>query len=275
MCDCEFASSMNSSMPCIVPYDISELECETLMALFLETALYVQNVRIEMVTNRGKQGGQEMHPATTLGLTVYKPTIRFASWLDREQRIDAIAHELLHILLVYRYGLRMIDRRSHHFGSSQDIFDYFLNLSKHWKYFLEQTVNTIHHQILVDYLKEEYRIVSNLQLTLFRHNFRIVLKSYYPDKESQYAKGLIAFEHKKLVGRIENVINPNQQPEFFWMAYCSAQKHFGGYGFHAIPPSLTYEESVFSFLEDLGYKRRDFRFVPVKSSESSICPREV
>jgi hypothetical protein len=262
---------MNSSVPYIVPYDISELECEALMTLFLETASHIQNIRIEMVTNSGKQGGQEKHPATTLGLTVHKPTIRFASWLDREQRIDSIAHELFHILLVYRYGLRMIDRRIHHFGSSQDIFDYFLNLSKHWKYFLEQTVNTIHHQILVDYLKEAYRITSNLQLSLFRHNFRIVLKSYYPDKESQYAKGLIAFEYEKLVGGVENVINSNQQPEFFWIAYYSAQKHFGGYDLHAIPSPSGYEENVLSFLEDLGYKRRDFRFVPAKSSELSIC----
>ena len=174
MCDCELASAMNPSMKSIAPFDISDLECEALMKLFQETTSHIRDIRIERVTNRRSHRGQEEHPATTLGITVRKPTIRFADWLDREQRIDAIAHELLHILLVYRYGLRMIDRRIPCLGSNQDIFDQYLDLNRYWDYFLGQTVNTVHHRILIDYLKEEYGIASNLHLALFRHNFRIV-----------------------------------------------------------------------------------------------------
>ena len=174
MCDCEPASAMNPSMNSIAPFDISDLECEALMKLFQETTSHIENIRIERVTNRRSHRGQEEHPATTLGITVRRPTIRFADSLDREERIDTIAHELVHVLLVYRYGLRMIDRRIARPGSNQDIFDHYLDLHKYWNYFLGQTVNTVHHRILIDYLKEEYGIASDFHLALFRHNFRIV-----------------------------------------------------------------------------------------------------
>jgi len=263
---------MNQSVRSIVPFDISDLECEALMKLFQETTSHIQGIRIEIMINRRRHRGQEEHPATTLGITVRRPTIRFADSLDREERIDTIAHELVHVLLVYRYGLRMIDRRIARPGSNQDIFDHYLDLNKYWNYFLGQTVNTIHHRILIDYLKEEYGIASDFHLTLFRHNFRIVAESHYPDRESQYAKGLIAFEHEKRMDKVDRVLNPYRQSEFFWKAYYSAQKHFGDYHFHAIPTPLTYEENVLSFLEDLGYQKLDFMFLPetVLDSPSAI-----
>jgi hypothetical protein len=101
----------------------------------------------------------------------------------------------------------MIDRRISYQGSNHDIFDYYLNLNKYWSYFLGQTVNTVHHRILIDYLKEEYGIASGLHLTLVRHNFRIVFKSHYPDRKSQYAKGVAAFEYEKLMKKIDMAIN--------------------------------------------------------------------
>jgi hypothetical protein len=262
MCDCEPAPAMNLSVNFITSFDICELECEGLMKLFQETTSCIRDIRIERVANGRSHRGQEEHPATTLGITIRRPTIRFADSLDREERIDTIAHELVHVLLVYRYGLRMIDRRISRPGSNQDIFDHYLDLNKYWNYFLGQTVNTVHHRILIDYLKEEYGIESDFHFTLLRHNFRIVSKSHYPDRESQYAKGLIAFEYETRKDKDDRALNPNRQSEFFWKAYYFAQKHFGGYHLHAIPTPSAYEENVLSFLEDLGYQKRDFMFLP-------------
>jgi len=267
MCDCKLTPEMNRSVRSIVPFDISDLKCEALMKLFQETTSYIQDIRIEMMASRRSYREQEEHPATTLGITVQRPTIRFADSLIRERRIDTIAHELVHILLVYRFGLRMIERRIHHPASNQDIFDYFLNLNRFWDYFLSQTVNTVHHRILIGYLKEEYGIASDLYLTLFRHNFRILSKSHYPDRESQYAKGVAAFEYEKLVGKIDMAIDLYRQSEFFWKAYSSAQEHFENYDFQAIPTASTYEENVLSFLEDLGYQKHDFTFLPETALE--------
>ena len=265
---CELAPAINPCVTSVVPFDIHELESETLVKLFMETASHIQDIRVERVTNGKRHAGREEHPVQTLGIAVGRPTIQFSDWLDREQRIDAIAHELLHTLLVYQYGLRLIDRRISYQGTVQDIFDYYLDLHRHWKYLLEQIVNTIHHQILIDYLKEEYGIESDYQLTLLHHNFLIVSRNYYPDRESQYAKGLIGFEHEKRMGRVDRPLNTCPQSEFFWKAYESAQKHFRSYDFKNIPAPSTYEEDIFSFLEDLGYQRRHFTFVPKIPSDS-------
>jgi len=269
MCDVEVTRAMNPSMLSVVPFDIGDLECQPLTKLFRETTSHIHDIRIGMVATRRTGLGQEEHPAVALGLTVQRPTIQFVDTLDRNQRIDVIAHELVHILLVYQYGLRMIDRRFPYQGSGQDpFFDYLLGLNNYWKYFLEQTVNTIHHGILIDYLHEEYGIPSDFFLALFRHNFRVASESHYADRESQYAKGLLAFEYAKRIGTVGNGIHPYPPSESVWKAYWSAEKHFGGYGFHAIPTPATYEENVLSFLEDLGYQRRDFVFLPLSASGS-------
>lgn len=231
------------------------------MRLFDETTSYIRGIRIEEVRG-GRTRLNRQHLATTLGLTVQSPTVRFVDSLGKEERIEAIGHELGHILLVYRFGLGVIGRRSPRLGSNQDIFDFFLNLNKYWDYFLGQLINTIHHQILSGYLKEEYGIESGLHLTLLHRNFRIIAENMYRDKESLYAKGLVAFEYEKLMGKMDRLINPYRQPEFFWRAYHRAQKHFGSYHFKAIPTLSTYEENVLSYLEDLGYRKRDFMFFP-------------
>ena len=272
MADGELALAVTPSMRSIVPFDIGELESEALMTLFGETTSHIQDIRIVRVTNGKRHPCQEEQPAMTLGITVRRPTIQFSDWLDREERIDAIGHELLHILLVYRHGLRMIDRKIPRLISNQDIFDYYLNLNRHWKYLLEQIVNTIHHQILIDYLKEGYGIGNDLQLTLLRHNFLIVSRSYYPDRESQYAKGLIAFEYEKRTAKVDQRLNLNRQSDFFWKAYHSAQEFFGAYTSRTIPSPSAYEEDVLGFLEDLGYQRRHFIFLPEVPSEFYPSP---
>jgi len=71
----------------------------------------MQNIRIEAVASGRRDQGKEEHPATTIGLTIQSPTVQFANSLDKGQRIEAIAHELAHLLLVYRFGLRVIGRR--------------------------------------------------------------------------------------------------------------------------------------------------------------------
>jgi hypothetical protein len=96
-----------------------------------------------------------------------------------------------------------------------------------WVYLLGQITNTVHHLILVDHLKKEYGIQSGLHLHLLHHNFDIVANDHYRDKESLYAKGLIAFECERLIGRVDRVMNIFRQAESFWEAYYSAQKYFG------------------------------------------------
>lgn len=95
------------------------------MKLFLETTSYIQNIRIEMVTNKRRRRRQEEHPARNLDLTVQRPTSQFDDSLGRGQQIEAIAHELTHLLLIYQHGLRMVKWRISQQASNQDIFDYF------------------------------------------------------------------------------------------------------------------------------------------------------
>ena len=169
---------------------------------------------------------------------------------------------LLHLLLVYRYGLGVIGRRIPRHGDSEDVFRFFMSMRGDWVYLLGQIANTAHHLILMDYLKEEYGIGGSLHLHLLHHNFCIIANDNSRDKESQYAKGLIAFEYEKLIGKVDRVINTFRQTESFWQAYHLAQKYFGKYGFRSIPTSSSYEEDVLSFLEALGYQREDFMFFP-------------
>ena len=203
---------------------------------------------------------EEEHPASTIGLPLGIPTIRFANSLSRINRIEAIAHELLHLLSVYRFGLGVIGLRIPPFGNGQDIFNFFMNISGDWNYLLGQIVNTVHHLILIDYLKEEYGIQSDLHHQLLHNNLQIIANKNWQDKESLYAKGIIAFEYEKLIGKVDRLINLDCQTEFFWKSYHSAQKHFGKYGFQSVPVPSSYKEDILSFLEDLGYQREDFMF---------------
>jgi len=213
-----------------------------------------------MVPCRGSHRSREEHPAATLGLTGWSPTILFTDSMNTEEQTEAIAHELVHLLLVYQFGLRVISRRIRPPRTGQELFGYFLSMKKDWVYFLGQVANTVHHLILIDHLKEEYGIQSGLYRHLLHHNFCIIINDNDRDEESLYARRLIAFEYEKLMGKIGRAINPHLQPEFFWRAYHAAQKYFGRYGFRSMPTPSSYQEDILSFLEALGYQRQDFTF---------------
>jgi len=232
------------------------------MRLFKETTSYVQNIRIEVVASGSEHQSKEKHPAATIGLTIRSPTVQFADWLDKGQRIEAIAHKLAHLLLVYRFGLGVIGRRVPRPGDSEDAFKFFMSMKGDWVYLLGQIANTTHHLVLMDYLKQEYGNEGNLHVNLLRQNFCIAANDNERDQESQYANGIVGFEYEKLIGKIETAINISQQSESFWGAYRLAQKHFGGYGFRSIPAVSAYQERILSFLEDLDYQREDFLFFP-------------
>jgi hypothetical protein len=244
------------------PFNIASLESAVLTRLFNETTSYMENIRIEVVSSGKEHQSQEEHPATTVGLTIQKPTIQFADSLDKEERVEAIAHELVHLLLVYRYGLGMIGRKLPRPGDSEDVFKFFMSMRGDWVYLLGQITNTAHHLVLMDYLKQEYGIESSLHTYLLNQNFYMAANDNARDKESQYGMGLVAFEYERLIGKIDRTINVEHQSEFFWKAYHLAQKHFGRYSLRSIPAPSSYQEDILSFLEDLGYERHGFIFFP-------------
>jgi len=243
-------------------FDIASLGSEALQRLFGETTSYVQNVKIEVIGNRKACRSREEHPATTVGLTVQRPVIQIADWLTKGQRIEAIAHEAAHLLLVYRSGLGVVGRRIPRHGDSEDVFRFFMSMRGDWVYLLGQISNTAHHLILIGFLKQEYGIEDDLHTSLLHQNFCVAANDNPKDKESQYGMGLVAFEYERLIGKINEAINVDHQSEFFWEAYHLAQKHFGGYGFQSVPAPLSYREDILSFLEALGYQREDFIFFP-------------
>ena len=243
-------------------FDIASLESEALQRLFRETTSYVQNIRIQMIANGRGHRSQEEHPATTIGLTLQRPVIQIADWLGKGERIQAIAHEVAHLLLVYRSGLGVVGRRIPRPGDSEDVFRFFMSMRGDWIYLLGQIPNTVHHLILIDLLEQEYGIEDDLHTSLLHQNFCVAANDNPKDKESQYGMGLVAFEYERLIGKINEAINVDHQSEFFWEAYHLAQKHFGGYGFQSVPAPLSYKEDILSFLEALGYQREDFIFFP-------------
>ena len=243
-------------------FDIHSLGSEVLMKVYHEANSLIPEIRIETVPGRRGNKVREESPAWTTGLPSGIPTIQFSDSLSRKKRIEAIAHELVHLLLVFRHGLGVIGRRIPRYGNSDDVFRYFMSMSGDWEYLLGQLANTVHHLILTDYLEEKYGIDSRLHLYLLNHNFSIFLKDRPQDKESQYATGIIAFEYEKLIGNVDRLIDLDHQTECFRKSYQSAQKHFGKYGFQTIPAPSSYQEDVLSFLEDLGYQKQDFLFFP-------------
>jgi len=243
-------------------FDIACLESEALQRLFHEMTSYVQNIRIEMVANGRGHWSREEHPATTIGLTYQAPTVQFIDSLDRGQRIEGIAHELAHLLLVYRYRLGVVGRRIPRPGNSEDVFRFYMSMRGDWVYLLGQIVNTAHHLVLIDYLKGEYGIEDSLHIYLLNQNFCVAANDNARDKESQYGMGLVAFEYEKFIGRVDQVINIHRQTEFFWKAYHSAQKHFDKYSVRSIPAPSSYKEDILSLLEDLAYQKEDFVFFP-------------
>jgi hypothetical protein len=250
-------------------FDIASLESEALTRLFNETMSYAQSLRIEVVANGGGHRGKEEHPATTIGLTAQRPTVRFADSLEKGERIEAVAHELAHLLLVYRYGLGVIGRRVPRPGDREDVFRFFMSMRGDWVYLLGQIANTAHHLILTDYLKEEYGIEDGLHIHLLHQNFCIAANDSARDKESQYGKGVVAFEYERLIGKMGRAIDAEHYSGFFWEAYDSAQRHFGEYSSKSIPAACVYQENILSFLETLGYQRQDFVFFPESKRDFS------
>jgi hypothetical protein len=254
-------------------FDIACLESEKLTRLFDEVISYVNRIRIETVPSKRVANGREQHPASTFGLAHGRLTIQLASSLDKAERIDAIAHELGHLLLLYRFGLGVVGRRVPRAWDREEVFRYCMSMNRNWFYLLGQVANTAHHLILIDFLKEGYGIESDLHLRLLDHNFRIIANDSDEDKESLYGKGTVAFEYERLIGRVDRVINPFRETKSFWKAYHVAQQHFGGYSFQSIPTPDAYEENILSFMEGLGYPREDFLFFPPRSDDSSCCKR--
>ena len=243
-------------------FDVHSLGSEVLMKVYHEANSLIPEIRIETVPGRRGNKMREESPAWTIGLPLGIPTIQFVDALSRKRRIEAVAHELAHLLLVYRHGLGVIGRQIPHYGNGDDVFRYFMSMSGDWEYLLGQLGNTIHHLILIDYLEEKYGIESRLHLYLLNHNFSLLFKDGPQDRESLYATGIIAFEYEKLIGNVNRSINFDRQTEFFKMSYQSAQEHFGKYRFKTIPTPSSYREDILSFLEDLGYEKQDFLFFP-------------
>lgn len=250
-----------ASMPA-VPFDVNILKSEAVMRLLQETKSCIGGVKIEMITNGENSWSQEEHPAATIGIHVQSPTVLFVEPLGKEQRIEAISHELGHLLLVYRFGLGLVGPRIPHRENSQEAFRFFSNMKENWFYLLGQIPNTIHHLILVGFLKEGYGITSSRHAQFLQRHFQNSGDEGSKDRELLYARGLAAFEYGKLVGPIERVINTRSQAEFFWEAYSSAKKCFGNYSSSSIPTPSDYKEDILCFLEGLRYRKKDFMFFP-------------
>jgi hypothetical protein len=166
-------SFFNRSCPADVAtsFEIDRLESDSLKRLFQDAASYVQGIRVEMVRPGRYQSNKEKHPVSLLGLTFGSPTIQLVDSFDKPKQVEAIAHELLHLLLVYRFGFGVIGRRAPRYGSSEDVFRYFMSMSGDWIFLLGQVANTAHHLILIEFLQEEYGIPSHLHLHLLHHNY--------------------------------------------------------------------------------------------------------
>ena len=71
------------------PFDVRSLESQKLARLFSEVSSHVQRIRIEMVPCRGSHRSREEHPAATIGLTAWSPTILFTDSMNTGERTEA------------------------------------------------------------------------------------------------------------------------------------------------------------------------------------------
>ena len=260
--DCKSFDSPSLNRISIEPFEVSSLGSEALLRLYRETVSCREWIRVEIVAGMRSRGTTVGNPALTLGLELGRPTIRFCDSLRQGERIEAVAHECIHLQLLYRHGLGVVGRRIPRHGSSEDVFYYFMSMPGDWGFLLGQIANTAHHLMLIDYLRNGYGIESHLHRRLLQHNFRRIASDNGRDKESICAKGLIAFEYERLIGKVDQVIDTSDQTEFFWKAYQAAQNYFGGYSSESIPTPAVYQGDVLSLLEELGYRKEDFVFFP-------------
>ena len=245
-----------------VPFDVDCLESEAVTRLFQEATTHISGVKIEMISIGEGSCKTKMHAAATVGIHRHQPTILFFESLTREERIEAISHELGHLVLVYRFGLGLVGLRVPRHRSREEALRFFPMLTRNWSYLLGQIPNTIHHLILCDYLKERYGITSARHAHLLRLHFRNHEADISQDEELSYARGLAAFEYEKLLGPIGRVINPKSQSPYFWKAYHAAEECFGRYHHPWIPAPSDYRGNILRFLEKLRYPRGNFVFFP-------------
>lgn len=250
-----------------IPFDIGSLGSGDLIQLFREASSYVQGIAVEIVQDRGIPHRIEENMAILVGIGGPKPTVRFLDTLGREEQIEAIAHELAHLILIHRFGLRLIRLKRPHPRDPEP--ECFTRMSHKGSSLLGQIGNTAHHLILIDYLKERHGIGSDIHCRLLHHHFllfcyqsHILGNEAREDMESFYGEGIIAFEYGKILGRLDGVRNLPNQMNFFRKAVRSAETHFGKYGLQFLPSPFSYEEDVLSLLRDLGYEREDFVFFP-------------
>jgi hypothetical protein len=248
-------------------FGIGSLGSGELNQLFHEASSYVPGLAVEIVQDRGIPHRIEENMAVLVGIGGPKPTIRFLDTLETEEQIEAIAHELAHLLLIHRFGLRLIRLKRAHPGDPEQ--KRFTHISHNVFSLLGQIGNTAHHLILIDYLRERHGIGSDIHCHLLHHHFllfcyqsHILANEAREDMESFYGEGIIAFEYGKILGRLDGVLNLPNQTNFFRDAVRSAKKHFGKYCLEALPTPSSYEEDLLSLLRDLGYQRDDFVFFP-------------
>jgi hypothetical protein len=246
-------------------FDIRSLDSEALAGLFEEVSSYVKNIKIEVASYSGKSDETENNPAILIGVRQKKTAIRISDSLDRNQCVEAIAHELAHLLLIFRFGLSLVDHKSP--GDASLMSEDEMNQEKNWFFFLGQMINTLHHLILVPYLKEVYNIGSELQLHLLKRS--CVPSLDLNDHEPQPIGGLIAYEYERLIGEGNPWTNLYGQSGNFQKALEAARKHFQKIGYPSIPSPSCYKGNIFSFLGDLGYLREEFTLFPRGIDHSS------
>jgi len=218
-------------MSCGKPFNIDQLKSPELMNLFSKTARYINKIDIQIVPDQTHGLTREETPAHNIIDDSGDPTalIQFSNSLSRSEQIQAIAHEIAHLLLMYKHELRIRDRSFAILG-----FD------------PSEIVNITHHLIFTELLKEVYKIESSLHLNLLRKN---ILEFLTDENSPQYMKGLSAYEYERLVGKIEGVGNLNPLVED---AIASAHKYFCNYNSKSIPTSPSYVNDIWSFLKDTG-----------------------
>jgi hypothetical protein len=210
------------------------------MRLYRDVTAYNNNLLgIEAVSNGAHDLSIEGNPAELQSVNDSNQyVIYFVNELNRHEWIMAIGHELGHLLLINKYYLK-IDPLLYMLVNDEEI--------------LQTIQNVTHHLILVDLLREEYGIHTDLHLRLIRRN----LGEYLSDTElMQETKALRVFEYEKLVARMEEAVTAGTQVKSFQKAYASAGIRFASYSFKDVPTSNEYKEDVLSFLKDIGRIRQ-------------------
>ncbi len=246
-----------------IEQEIHHLGSEELIGLFRDTSLCTQGIQLEIVpsTRRANCIG-ELQPAATIVPLSGQPVIRIAESLPREERREAIAHECGHLLLVYHFGLGLVRWKMPSLWRMGAVAAGLPGMGVHGDYLLRQVTNTVHHLMLVGYLRNVYHIESRLHLHLLHRNFLRLRRENHEDRESLYARGLVTFECQRCTGQGIRFMPPGRSGEITWRSYVAARIHFWRYTFQNIPSARTYEQEVVSFLEDLGYGRGSFLFLP-------------